>query len=63
MKRVFDIVFAGTHRGKNTIYIKRNLFHQSKLGPDVERQYTHIVPFKSPRDVIQVNTPSAQYHN
>ena len=27
-----DIATAGRHRGPSTIYIKHNLFHQSKLG-------------------------------
>ena len=48
-----DIANAGTHRRLRTIYIKHNLFHQSKLGRDVELQNTHIVLFKSPRDVMQ----------
>ena len=43
-----------------TIYIKHNLFHQSKLGRDAELQNTHIVLFKSPRDVMQVTTLSTQ---
>ena len=30
------------------------------FGQDVELQNTHIVFFKSPRDVMQVNTPNAQ---
>ena len=51
---------AGRHRGFSTIYIKHNLFHQSKLGRDVELQNTHIVLFKSPRDVHQVATLSVQ---
>ena len=36
------------------------MFHQSKLGRDVELQKTHIVLFKSPRDVLQINTLSQQ---
>ena len=44
----------------NTIYIKHNLFHLSKLGGDVELQHTHIVLLKSPRDVLQVTTLSTQ---
>ena len=55
-----DIVTAGRHRGFSTIYIKHNLFHQSKLGRDVELQNTHIVLFKTPRDVHQVATLSVQ---
>ena len=59
-KAFVDISTAGRHRGLCTIYIKHNLFHQSKLGRDVELQNTHIVLFKSPRDVMQVNTLSTQ---
>ena len=51
---------AGRHRGFSTIYIKHNLFHQSKLGRDVELQNTHIVLLKSPQDVHQVATLNVQ---
>ena len=54
------IATAGRHRGLNTIYIKHNFFHQSKPGRDVEIQNTHIVLFKSPRDLMQVSTLIAQ---
>ena len=59
-KAIFDIATAGRHRGLSTIFIKHNLFHQSKLGRDVELQNTHLVLFKSPRDVVQVTTLSTQ---
>ena len=59
-KTFVDIATAGRRRGLSTIYIKHNLFHQSKLGRDVELQNTHIVLFKSPRDVMQVTTLSTQ---
>ena len=59
-KAFVDIAIAGRHRGLSTIYIKHNLFHQSKLGRDVELRNTHIVLFKSPRDVMQVTTLSTQ---
>ena len=59
-KAFVDIAPAGRHRGLSTIYIKHNFFHQSKLGRDVELQNTHIVLFKSPRDVMQVTTLSTQ---
>ena len=59
------IAVAGRHRGLITIYIKHNLFHNSKLGRDIELQnthivLTHIVLFKSPRDVLQVGRLSVQ---
>ena len=50
-----DIATAGRRRGLNTINIQHNLFHQSKLGRDFELQKTHIVLFKSARDVMQVS--------
>ena len=59
-KAFIDIATAGRHRDLSTIYIKHNLFHQSKLGRDVELQNTQIVLFKSPRDVMQVTTLSTQ---
>ena len=55
-----DIATAGRHWGLSPIYIKHNFFHQSKLGRDVELQNTHIVLFKSPRDVMQVTSLSTQ---
>ena len=59
-KAFVDTATDGRHRGLSTIYIKHNLFHQSKLGRDVELQNTHIILFKSPRDVMQVTTLSTQ---
>ena len=59
-KAFVDIATTGRHRGLSTIYIKHNVFHQSKLGRDVELQNTHIVLFNSPRDVMQVTNLSTQ---
>ena len=59
-KAVVDISTAARQRCLSTIYNKHNLFYQSKLGREVLLQNTHIVLFKSPRDVMQVNTFSSQ---
>ena len=59
-KPFVDIGTAGRHRGLSTIYIKHNIFHQSKLGRDVALQIIHIVLFKSPCDVLQITTLSTQ---
>ena len=59
-KAFVDIATAGRHRELSQIYIKCNLFHQSKLGRDVGSKNTHIVLFKTPRDVMQVSTFGAQ---
>ena len=37
-RQFVEVATAGRHRYLNTIYIKHNLFHQSKLGRDVELQ-------------------------
>ena len=59
-KEFVNIATAGRHRGFSTIYIKHNLFHQSKLGRDVELQNALIVLFKSLRDEHQVATLGLQ---
>ena len=59
-KAFVEIATAGGHRWLSTIYIKHNLFHQSKLGRDVELENTHIVPFIYPFDEMPVSKLSAQ---
>ena len=59
-KEFVVIATTGTYRGFSTIHINHSLFHQSKLARDVELQNTHIVHFKSLRDVHQVGTLSVQ---
>ena len=58
-KAFVDIATAGKHRALSTTYIKHIFFHQSNLGRCVELPNTHIVHFKSPRDVTQVTTLGA----
>ena len=41
-KQFVKVATAERHRGLNTLYIKHNLFHRSKLGRDVELQNAHI---------------------
>ena len=59
-KPLFDIANAGRYCGFSIIYIRQPLFHHRKIGRDVEFQNTLIVLLKSPRDVMQVSTLSAQ---
>ena len=54
------IATAGRHKKINCIYVKHNLFHKSPLGRDAELQNTHIVLFKSPRDVQQIGVLAKQ---
>ena len=46
-KSFVDIAAARRHRELSYVSIKHNLFHQNKVGPDVELQYTHIAHLKS----------------
>ena len=57
---IVDFATPGNHRGLSTFYIKHNLFHQIKIGRDVEFQNTHNVLFKSPCDMMQISMLSAQ---
>ena len=59
-KAFVDIVTASRYRGLSTNYFRQPLFHQSKLGRDVELLNMNIVFLKSSRDVMQVRTLSAQ---
>ena len=59
-KTCVDIATAGRQPGLSTTYIEHILFHQSKLGRNVELQNTQIVLLKSHRKVMQVSTLSAQ---
>ena len=51
---------AGKHKILSRVYIKQNLFRQRRLVKDIELQNTHIDLFKSPRDILQINTLSQQ---
>ena len=55
-KDFVKIATAGSHKGLSSIYIKHNLFHQSRLGTYIELQNTHIVLFKPPRLTLLVNS-------
>ena len=56
-KAFVDIATTRRYQGLSTSYIKHNFFHSSEQGRDVELQRTHIVPFKSPCDLMQVTSP------
>ena len=59
-KEFEKIATAGRHKKVNCIYVKHNLFHKSPIGRDAELQNTHIVLFKSPRDVQQIGVLAKQ---
>ena len=45
---------SGRHRKLNVIYVKHNLFHQSKWSRTVDLNTAHIILFKSLRDIQQI---------
>ena len=57
-KAFVDNATAGRHCGMSTIHIRHNLFHQNKLGRDLELQNTQDVLFKSPGDLLPISTLS-----
>ena len=59
-KAFVDLANTGRHQVLSKAYMKHKIFHQSKLGRDVELQNTHNVLFQSPRDVMQVTTLTTQ---
>ena len=46
---------AGRHKNINAVYIKHNLYQQSKWSRTIDLNTTHIVFFKSARDIQKVN--------
>ena len=49
-KDFVKIADAGRHKKIGYIFVKHNLFHQSKWSRTIDLNTTHIVLFKSPRD-------------
>ncbi len=47
-KEFVKIVTSGRHRGIHVIYVKHNLFQQSKFSRTLDLNTTHIILFKSP---------------
>ena len=45
---------SGRHRGINSIFVKHNLYHQSKWSRTIDFNTTHIILFNSPRDTHQI---------
>ena len=49
-KEFSKLATAGRHRNISVIYVKHNLFQQSRRSRVIDLNTTHIVLFKSPRD-------------
>ena len=53
-KRFLKIATSGRHKKINVIFVKHNLFHQSKNSRTIDLNTTHVILFNSPRDVNQI---------
>ena len=62
-KEFSKLATAGRHRNITVIYIKHNLFQQSKWSQSIDVNTTHIILFKSPRDIQQSTYIGKQLNN
>ena len=53
-KAFVKLATAGRHKNINVIYLKHNLYQQRNWSRTIDLNTTHIILFKSPRDVQQV---------
>ena len=53
-KEFVKIATSGRYRKLHVIYVKHNLFHQSKWSRTNDLNTTHIISFKSLRDIQQI---------
>ena len=54
-KEFVKLATAGRHKKINVIYIKHNLYQQSKWSRTIDLNTSHIILFKSARDIQQVD--------
>ena len=50
-KEFVELATAGRHKGFDVIHIKHNLFQQSRWSRTIDLNTSHIISFKSPRDI------------
>ena len=62
-KEFSKLAAAGRHRIIRVIYVKHNLFQQSKWSRTIDLNTTHIILFKSPRDIQQITYVGKQLNN
>ena len=62
-KEFSKLATAGRHKKISVIYVKHNLFQQSKWSRTIDLNTTHIILFKSPRDIQQISYIGKQLNN
>ena len=54
---------AGRHKNVHVIYVEHNLFQQTKQSRTIDLNTTHLILFKSPRDIQQIDYLGRQLSN
>ena len=62
-KEFVDLATSGRHKKRHVIYVKHNLYQQSKFSRTIDLNTTHIILFKSPRDIQQIKVFGKQLNN
>ena len=62
-KEISEFATAGRHRNISIIYVKHNLFQQSKWSRTIDLNSTHIILLKSPREIQQITYIGKQLNN
>ena len=62
-KDFVKLATAGRHKNVHVIYVKHNLFQQSKQSRTIDLNTTHLILFKSPRDIQQIDYLGRQLNN
>ena len=62
-KEFVKLAVSGRHKKVNCIFVKHNLFRQSKWSRTIDLNPTYIILFKSPPDVQQIDVFGRQLNN
>ena len=62
-KEFSKLATAGRHKKLSVIFVKHNLFQQGKWSRTIDLNTSHIILFKSPRDIQQISFIGRQLDN
>ena len=62
-KEFVKLAVAGRHKKVRCVFVKHNFFHQSKWSRTIDLNTTHIILFKSPRELQQIYYLGRQLKN
>ncbi len=62
-KKFAKIATSGRHKDVHVIFVKHNLYHQSKQSKTIDLQSTHVILFRSPRDASQIEVLGRQLND